>query len=209
MKLHPLEKIQVPVHDKIKTLGNRHHSGKLPSPESAIGREPDGRVPGARGSGGRDPDGRDYAAWRDMGAIFVRGGTRSARGRGYLWTNAMRRPPVDDLRDFIDPDEGRDTDWDSHLNVPEPFYTEALPCESCGKPVDGERRASWDESLLVGPCCASDVPESIRDPSICMDLYRIQMACQTVGELCDESKAHRLVCRVCNPGLPEELKEAA
>ena len=37
MKLHPLEKIQVPVHDKIKTLGNRHHSGKLPSPESAIG----------------------------------------------------------------------------------------------------------------------------------------------------------------------------
>ena len=105
--------------------------------------------------------------------IFVRGGTRSARGRGYLWTNAMRRPPVDDLRDFIDPDEGRDTDWDSHLNVPEPFYTEALPCESCGKPVDGERRASWDESLLVGPCCASDVPESIRDPSICMDLYRI------------------------------------
>lgn len=59
MKLHPLEKIQVPVHDKIKTLGNRHHSGKLPSPESAIGREPDGRVPGARGSGGRDPDGRD------------------------------------------------------------------------------------------------------------------------------------------------------
>ena len=114
---------------------------------------------------------------------------------------------MDDLRDFIDPDEGRDTDWDSHLNIPEPFYTEALPAN--GKPVDGDRRASWDESLLVGPCCASDVPESIRDPSICMDLYRIQMACQTVGELCDESKAHRLVCRVCNPGLPEELKEPA
>lgn len=55
--------------------------------------------------------------------------------------------------DYIDQDEGyRPTDWDSHLR--EPFFTEALPCESCGQPVDGERRiAPWDTELMVGPCC--------------------------------------------------------
>ena len=36
MKLHPLEKIQVPVHDKIKTLGTRPHSGNLPSAGSGL-----------------------------------------------------------------------------------------------------------------------------------------------------------------------------
>ena len=116
---------------------------------------------------------------------------------------------MDDLRDFIDPDEGyRDIDWDSHLNVPEAFYAEALPCESCGKPVDGDRKpALWDSSLLVGPCCASDVPAVFEVP-LCPELYRIQMGCQTVGELVDASKAHRIVCRVCNPDL-EEMQEAA
>ena len=70
------------------------------------------------------------------------------------------------------------------------------------------KRALWDESLLIGPCCACDVP-AICEVPICKDLYRIQMACQTVGELVDASKAHKLVCRVCNPELLEELREAA
>lgn len=38
-------------------------------------------------------------------------------------------------QEYIDYDEGREIDWDSHLV--EPFYAEALPCESCGNPVDG------------------------------------------------------------------------
>jgi hypothetical protein len=116
---------------------------------------------------------------------------------------------VDDLRDFTDPDEGyRDTDWDSHLNSPEAFYAEALPCESCGRPVDAERKpALWDESLLIGPCCASDVPAVFEVP-LCPELYRLSMLTQTVGQLLDSREAHRLVCRVCNPEL-EEMKEAA
>ena len=46
---------------------------------------------------------------------------------------------MDDPRDFIDSDEGRDIDWDSHLDAREPFFAYALPCESCGRPVDGDR----------------------------------------------------------------------
>lgn len=63
--------------------------------------------------------------------------------------HSRRRALMD--HNFIDSDEGyRPIDWDSHLS--EPFFAEALPCESCGKPVDCERLpASWDESLLVGP----------------------------------------------------------
>ena len=116
---------------------------------------------------------------------------------------------MDDLRDFIDSDEGyRDIDWGSHLNVPEPFYAEALPCESCGKPVDGDRKpALWDSSLLVGPCCASDVPAVFEVP-LCPEMYRRTMQAQTVGEMVDIRQAHRKICRTCNPDA-QELREAA
>ena len=102
----------------------------------------------------------------------------------------------------IDSDEGyRPIDWDSHLS--EPFFTEALPCESCGKPVDCDRRpATWDESLMVGPCCQ----EIDNTPSVptCPALYELMMSCETVGELCDFSKSHKAHCPTCQ-GIKKQI----
>jgi hypothetical protein len=98
--------------------------------------------------------------------------------------------------DFIDYDEGRDRD------PREAFYTEALPCESCGAPVDERRPAPWDESLQVGPCCY-DLPLEVPEIPTCSDLYAVMMACVTVGELVDATKAHKAVCQKCG-GMPLE-----
>jgi hypothetical protein len=115
---------------------------------------------------------------------------------------------VADPRDFIDPDEGyRQTDWDSHLDSREPFFTQALPCESCGQPCDDRRPASWDPELLVGPCCELDLSQ-IPDMPVCEDLCKLLMRCATVGQVGDVFSTHRKVCRKCNPELGE-IQEAA
>lgn len=107
----------------------------------------------------------------------------------------------------IDSDEGyRPIDWDSHLR--EPFFTQAVPCESCGKPCEERRTATWDETLQVGPCCQ----EVDNTPSVptCPTLYDLIMACRTVGEVCDVSKAHKEHCPVCRgikKGIASEVNE--
>src|SRR5271166_4506599 len=93
--------------------------------------------------------------------------------------------------EFIDYDEGRE-------DGPRPFYTEALPCESCGKPCEDRHPATWDPELLVGPCCELDL-STIPEMPTCEELYRALMRCSTVGQVQDVYTAHRKVCRRCNP----------
>jgi hypothetical protein len=80
---------------------------------------------------------------------------------------------------------------------PDPFYMEALPCESCGKPIEGERHpAIWDTDLMVGECCRVEeieVPQEIR----CRGEYDALMAGRTVGEMVDAVRKHRASCPVC------------
>ncbi len=108
----------------------------------------------------------------------------------------------------IDPDEGyRDTDWDSHLR--EPFYTEALPCESCGKPCDCERQpASYEPSLLVGPCCQVEEVETPDEP-ICPRLYMALMFSDSVAQIVLAWKLHNQTCPVCRRPDQVQIRKAA
>ena len=90
------------------------------------------------------------------------------------------------------------------------FYTEALPCESCGKPCETRTPATWDPTLQVGPCCEIDLSE-IPEMPVCMDLYRAVMRCTTVGEVADAFDAHRAVCAFCRGDCADQIehREAA
>ena len=102
-----------------------------------------------------------------------------------------------DLRDFIDPDEGyRDTDWDSHLRSGEPFYAEALPCESCGKPCDSRKQATWDQNLLVGPCCEI-ADEELPDEPVCPNLHAALMRSDSVAAVSLAFAVHLAECPAC------------
>ena len=118
--------------------------------------------------------------------------------RHFLIPEKPNEPKVESMEHDIDPDEGyRDTDWDSHLR--EPFYTEALPCESCGKPCDCERHpASYEPSLLVGPCCQVEEVETPDEP-VCPRLYMALMFSDSV-----RANRARLETAQSNlPGLPK------
>jgi hypothetical protein len=112
--------------------------------------------------------------------------------------------------DFIDPDEGyRDTDWDASRREPEAFYTEALPCESCGKPCDCERQpASYDPSLLVGPCCQDEEVE-IPDEPVCPRLYMALMFSDSVSQIMLHWKLHNQTCPVCRKPDAGRIRKAA
>lgn len=116
-----------------------------------------------------------------------------------------------DPRDFIDPDEGRDTfmgpiDWDSKLDSREPFYAEALPCESCGRPCEERKVAKWDEGLLVGPCCEFDLNFEFPDLPNCFGLLQALDSCKSVSQVRGVSMAHSRHCKECG-GV--ELRRAA
>jgi rRNA maturation protein Nop10 len=111
---------------------------------------------------------------------------------------------VDDPRDYIDPDEGREIDYDSALV--QPFYANALPCENCGEPTEERHPAEWNPEILVGPCCKSPATEFPREP-VCFRLYQIMLAAKTVGEMMDSCKAHKHSCPVC--GGARKIAEAA
>src|ERR1035441_6965309 len=44
----------------------------------------------------------------------------------------------------------------------QPFFTEALPCESCGKPSEELHVPYWAPDLHVGMCCAIQDRKSTR-----------------------------------------------
>src|ERR1700690_1302989 len=109
-------------------------------------------------------------------------------------------------RDYIDSDEGyRDTDWDSHLNSPEPFYAHALPCESCGKPVEDRKPATWDPTLEVGPCCEFNLDAEFPDLPVCPTLWRSLNHCTSTAAVSLAMACHLAECPMCQ----QARKEAA
>jgi hypothetical protein len=90
--------------------------------------------------------------------------------------------------DFIDYDEGR-------IDPREPFFTEAIPCESCGAPCDETRPAPWDTSLNVGPCCYQE--QLIPDEPVCPGMEAALMRFEFAHEVLAAMKAHRECCETC------------
>ncbi len=84
---------------------------------------------------------------------------------------------------------------------PEPFFTEALPCESCGAPVS-ERTWNQEHEIWIGTDCSCNAPN--QPLPACM--IAVIEAARTVGELCDSVKQHRQTCPVCGPYRLSERK---
>jgi hypothetical protein len=76
----------------------------------------------------------------------------------------------------------------------QPFFTEAEPCESCGSPVSN-RVWNAEHEIWIGTDCSCSAPD-LPIPACLIAVYE---AAQTVGELCDSARAHRLTCPVCGP----------
>lgn len=93
--------------------------------------------------------------------------------------------------DFTDYDEGRDID------PREAFYANALPCESCGAPVEERKTAAWDESLQVGPCCEFCLDYEFPDLQVCDQLWGDLDHCKSVSEVQIAMEAHRECCEFC------------
>lgn len=75
-----------------------------------------------------------------------------------------------------------------------PFYTEALPCESCGTPTYQERQWNPEHELWVAVDCSCNTPT---EPlSAC--LIAVFESAHTVGELLDSAQQHRQTCPVCS-----------
>lgn len=94
--------------------------------------------------------------------------------------------------DFIDYDEGR-------IDPREPFFTNAIPCESCGSPCDETRVALWDSSLNVGPCCYEE--PSIPDVPVCPGLEAALMRFEVAHEVIAAMKEHQECCETCRVGV--------
>lgn len=98
----------------------------------------------------------------------------------------------------IDPDEGE------RRGNREAFYAEALPCESCGRPVFEERtRATWDENLLVGPCCPAPLYDHIPQEANCEELWEALRYCTSVPAVSLAMSIHISECPVCRSLRPE------
>ena len=84
----------------------------------------------------------------------------------------------------IDSDEGRE--------IRAPFFTEALPCESCGAPCDERRIAPWDTSLQVGTCCYHH-----EELPTCETLWTALSRCESVAAVSLAMSIHLAECPVC------------
>jgi hypothetical protein len=79
--------------------------------------------------------------------------------------------------------------------IPAPFYTEALPCESCGRPAE-TRTLDVDSGLWIGvdcPCITE--PDEPQCPALEGPILRAR----NVREIVQACKAHREYCPLCNP----------
>jgi hypothetical protein len=107
----------------------------------------------------------------------------------------------------IDSDEGRDIDWDSHLRIDprEAFYTHAVPCESCGAPVDDRVTAKWDTTLQVGPCCEFCIDFEVPNLPNCIRLWEAIENCKSVSAVQRAYSLHAQTCPICKAhvALPE------
>ena len=71
----------------------------------------------------------------------------------------------------------------------EPFFTESIPCEDCGHPVED---------------CVCDIP----DEPVCPVLERAILASRNVREIVSACKAHREYCPLCKPAERKEIQKA-
>ena len=78
--------------------------------------------------------------------------------------------------------------------MPQPFYAEALPCESCGAPVSA-RTWNADYELWIGSDCSCNTP----DQPVASCMMAVYEQAETCGELMDLCRAHRLTCPTCGP----------
>jgi hypothetical protein len=83
------------------------------------------------------------------------------------------------------------------IRMPESFYTEAQPCESCGTPTYRAREWNAEHELWVAVDCQCSVP----DEPIAPCMIEVLEAAQTVNELMETCKAHLQTCLICNPKL--------
>src|SRR5271166_6331337 len=86
----------------------------------------------------------------------------------------------------------------------EPFYTEAQPCESCGRPTYQPRQWNAEHELWVAVDCSCNLP----DEPIAPCMMAAMDAAQTVNELRDAVRSHLKSCPVCNPNVVELPKRA-
>jgi hypothetical protein len=93
-----------------------------------------------------------------------------------------------DPSDYIDPWEGI---------TPQPFYTEALPCGSCGKPCSELFPCTWDSNLMVGECCPEYLGDAMPNQPICRSLSRFINQARTVKQVQDAWKEHQDSCVEC------------
>ena len=84
-------------------------------------------------------------------------------------------------------------DQRSGWNRSREFYTEALPCESCGRPTYRARVWNAEYELWIAVDCSCNVP----DEAICPDLLPLIVKARTVGELLAVCREHRRTCRRC------------
>ena len=110
----------------------------------------------------------------------------------------------DDFPREISPDEGyRREEWADQAQK-EAFFAHALPCESCGQPVYGERkRAWWDDMTWIGPCCTDPLFESIPETASCEGLWEALKCCTTVHAVSVAMASHISECETCKALRPE------
>ncbi len=104
------------------------------------------------------------------------------------------------------------SDW----NQGHQFYTEGVPCESCGHPAD-ERIYDAYYDLWLGTECDCAQPNQ----PVCPDLQPLILECTGIRELLAVCNAHREKCSKCGdvvempvrkeiaPAVPIRQKEAA
>jgi hypothetical protein len=102
-----------------------------------------------------------------------------------------------DPQGYIDPDEGRD--------FPNPFYAEALPCESCGEPTFQGRVWNVEHQLWIAVDCSCNTPSVPTCPALIPALEQAQ----TVREVCRVIREHRATCSLCKPVEIDARKEPA
>ena len=86
---------------------------------------------------------------------------------------------------------------------PRSFFTDAIPCESCGQPCT-KREWNQEHEIWVGLDCSCNLP----DEPVCPGLRPVIEAAQTVAELMDSCRAHRRTCPLCGPRTIVERKPA-
>jgi hypothetical protein len=83
---------------------------------------------------------------------------------------------------------------------PEPFFTHARPCESCGRPVNPEnlKPAGWAPELNVGPCCREYLADSLPDQPVCHALLEFfWYEAETVAQIQQAFRRHLASCPEC------------